>query len=125
MEISAILCKSLHAKNDVILYGRKYRAPKDGVWGIIGSKLNKMIESGEIDAKKLTDYKKRKVNINYGRWPDNTEFDRIIRKTFTQDNGQIKYSQDLYPNGKLVTNIVKRKPNGELASCKKWIEYIA
>ena len=125
MQISAVLCNSLHVKNNVILNGAKRRVPKDGVWGVIGSKLDNMIKKGEIDAEKLTDYKRRKVNINYGRWPDNTDFDRILRRTFTQDNGQIKYWQDLYPNGKLVTNIIKRKPNGELISDTKWTEYIA
>ena len=116
MQISAILCNnSLHVKNNVILNGRKRRVPKDGVWAI--GTLRNM-----IDPDKLTDYKKRMVNMQ--NWLKQGSLERVLRRTFTQDNGKVKYTQDRYSDGKLITRIIKRKPNGELISCKKWTEYI-
>ena len=101
----------------------KRRVPKDGVWGVVGSKLNNMITSGEINPEKLTDYKIRKVHIEVPYEGKNySHLERVLRRTFTQDNGQIKYYQDLYPNGKLETTIVKRNPTGELISDNSWIE---
>ena len=104
----------------------KRRVPKDGVWGVIGSKLNNMITSGEINPEKLTDYKIRKVHIEVPYEGKNySHLERVLRRTFTQDNGQIKYYQDLYPNGKLETDIIKRTPSGELISHDNWVEMIA
>ena len=101
----------------------KRRVPKDGVWGVVGSKLNNMIAGGEINPEKLTDYKIRKVHIEVPYEGKNySHLERVLRRTFTQDNGQIKYYQDLYPNGKLETTIVKRNPTGELISDDSWIE---
>ena len=101
----------------------KRRVPKDGVWGVVGSKLNNMITAGEINPEKLTDYKIRKVHVEVPYEGKNySHLERVLRRTFTQDNGQIKYYQDLYPNGKLETTIVKRNPTGELISDDSWIE---
>ena len=101
------------------------KVPKDGIWGVVGSKLNNMIISGEINSEKLTGYKIRHVYVNvpYKDKPY-THRTKVIRRTFTQDDGQIKYYQDLYPNGRLETEIVKRTPNGELISHDCWTEMI-
>ena len=104
----------------------KRRVPKDGVWGVVGSKLNNMITSGEINPEKLTDYKIRKVHIEVPYEGKNySHLERVLRRTFTQDNGQIKYYQDLYPNGKLETDVIKRTPSGKLISHDNWVEMIA
>ena len=104
---------------------QRLRMPKDGFWCVVGSKLNNMIANDEINPKKLTDYKIRKVHVEVpyeGKIYSHLE--RVVRRTFTQDNGQIKYYQDLYPSGSLETTIVKRNPTGELISHDNWVEMI-
>lgn len=107
----------------------KRRIPKDGVWGVIGSKLNNMIASAKINPEKLTDYKIRIVHIHNRQKGKNglnkyMGMDRVLRRTFTQNNGQITYCQDQYPNGKLVTDIIRRNPRGETISNNHWVEMI-
>ena len=65
----------------------KRRVPKDGVWGVVGSKLNNMITSGEINPEKLTDYKIRKVHIEVPYEGKNySHLERVLRRTFTKSN---------------------------------------
>ena len=97
----------------------KRKVPKDGVWAI--GKLESM-----INPDRLIDYKKRHIHIKEIVSTENSPIqeilNRVTRTTFYDKLKQTYYTQDLYPNGEIKTEIVRWSPEGKVIACKKWIE---
>ncbi len=98
----------------------KRKVPKDGVWAI--GELNEM-----IDPDRLVDYKKRHVHIK--ETVQDGDISKVIthnvmRTTFYDRLKQIYYKQDLYPDGKLETEIKRWGPRGKILDLQTWTEEI-
>lgn len=98
----------------------KRKVPKDGVWAI--GKLKEM-----INPDRLIDYKKRHVHIKETVQDGNITKEithNVMRTTFYDRLKQICYKQDLYPNGKLETEIKRWGPRGKILELQTWTENI-
>lgn len=97
----------------------KRKVPKDGVWAI--GKLKEM-----INPDRLIDYKKRHVHVKEIVGGENSPvkeiLNRVTRITFYDKLKQTYYKQDLYSDGKLSTEIIKRNSEGKIIDLKKWVE---
>ena len=97
----------------------KRKVPKDGVWAI--GKLEYM-----INPDRLIDYKKRHVHVKEIVGGENSPvkeiLNRVTRITFYDKLKQTYYKQDLYSDGKLSTEIIKRNSEGKIIDLKKWVE---
>ena len=96
------------------------KVPKDGVWAI--GKLKEM-----INPDRLIDYKKRHVHIKETVQDGNITKEithNVMRTTFYDRLKQICYKQDLYPNGKLETEIKRWGPRGKILELQTWTENI-
>ena len=79
----------------------KRRVPKDGVWGVVGSKLNNMITSGEINPEKLTDYKIRKVHIEV---PYEAKIIHILKEYYAEHSRKITDKSNIIKTYTLTAN---------------------